>query len=79
MEFSVQTLTGGHWPSYRILDVNLPVAMQRAVTVFKEYYELKTNKHRLSWAFSLGNVTIKGVFNKKSYDLQVCVYNLYVF
>jgi len=71
LEFSVQVLTTGHWPYYKTLDVQLPTLMQKAVNIFREYYDAKTPGRRLQWTFILGNVTVKGTFNKKSYDIQV--------
>ena len=71
VEFSVQVLTTGYWPTYQVLDVHLPPDMVRCTQVFKEYYDHKNSKRRLTWMFGLGNATVKGMFGKKSYDLQV--------
>ena len=71
-EFSVQVLTTGHWPSYKAIEVNLPPAMASCVAAFKTYYEEKHGaSRRLAWTHSLGNATVKGVFGKKTYDLQL--------
>jgi cullin 1 len=45
--------------------------MQRSVQVFKDFYEQETTHRRLQWSYSLGNATVKGVFNKRSFQLQV--------
>jgi len=71
LEFSVQVLTIGHWPTYKVLDINIPPIMQRSVQVFKDFYEQETTHRRLQWSYSLGNATVKGVFNKRSLQLQV--------
>lgn len=72
IEFGVQVLTTGHWPSYRMIDVNLPAAMGQCVQVFRDFYEEKNGaSRRLAWTHSLGNVTVKATFGKKSYDLQL--------
>ena len=71
LEFTVQVLTIGHWPTYKALDINIPPVMQRSVQVFKEFYEQETTHRRLQWSYSLGNATVKGVFNKRSFELQV--------
>lgn len=71
LEFSVQVLTTGHWPTYKAVDVLLPTAMQRCITVFVDHYNAKNTAKRLQWVHSLGNATVKGVFGKKSFDLQV--------
>ena len=71
LDFTVQVLTTGHWPTYKPLDINIPHIMQRGIAVFKEFYEAETTHRRLQWNFSLGNATVKGVFNKRTYELQV--------
>jgi cullin 1 len=72
IEFSVQVLTTGHWPSYQVLDISLPPNMARCMTMFKMYYDSKTSHRRLQWIHSLGNATVRASFpNAKWYDLQV--------
>jgi hypothetical protein len=44
-EFGVQVLTVGYCPFHNTLDVTLPQIMQKAVNVFKEYYDVKTTHH----------------------------------
>ena len=52
--------------------MHLPPDMVRCTQVFKDYYDQKNSKRRLTWMFGLGNATVRGVFAKgKSYDLQV--------
>ena len=71
IEFSVQVLTTGHWPSYKMLDLTLPPLMSKCVEVFKAFHDTKTSHRRLQWVYSLGGATVKGKFGKNSYDLQV--------
>jgi cullin 1 len=71
VEFSVQVLTTGYWPQYKPLDLALPTEMVKCTQIFKSYYDAKTSKRRLTWMHSLGGVTLRGIFGKKSYDLQV--------
>lgn len=71
IDFSVQVLTGGYWPTFKMIDVNLPPLLQRCCQVFKEYYDVKTTHRKLSWVHILGNVSMKATFNKKSYELMI--------
>ncbi|TYZ59067.1 hypothetical protein PybrP1_012610 [[Pythium] brassicae (nom. inval.)] len=72
MEFSVQVLTTGYWPSYKALEITMPPQMVRSMNLFKVYYDSKTSHRRLQWIHSLGNATIRANFPKKKwYDLQV--------
>lgn len=71
-EFSVQVLTTGYWPSYKVLEIAVPPQMIKCMSLFKVYYDSKTSHRRLQWIHSLGNATIRANFPKKKwYDLQV--------
>ena len=73
LEFSVQVLTSGHWPTYKVIELNLPPIMMRCTQVFRHFHDQASTSHkRLQWAHSLGNATVKGTFGpKRSYDLQI--------
>lgn len=72
IEFSVQVLTGGHWPTYKTIEMAPPTSMQKCLSTYNEFYLMSNANRRLQWAFSLGSATIKGNFAKgKSYDLVV--------
>ena len=66
-----QVLTTGYWPTYPALDVHLPAKLSRCTQVFREYYDEKNSKRRLAWMWGLGNVTLRGLFGTKSYDINV--------
>lgn len=70
IEFNVQVLTTGYWPSFKPLEVTLPHTMKKCTQVFQKYYNETTTHRRLGWAHSLGNVTIRAKYNK-TYDLQI--------
>lgn len=71
VDFSVQVLTTGYWPTYTALDIHLPPEMLRCTQLFKTYYDNKNNKRRLAWIFMLGNASVRATWGRKSYDLQV--------
>ena len=74
VDFTVQVLTTGYWPTYPTFDAIMPADMSRAQTIFQEYYNEKkeTSKRRLQWIWGLGNATVRGSWpNKKNFDLQV--------
>jgi len=71
MEFAVQVLTSGHWPTYKNIDLNLPPVMTRCTNLFKQFYEASSNHKRLQWTYMLGSTVVKGTFGKRSYDIQL--------
>eukprot|EP00591_Stephanopyxis_turris_P014134 CAMPEP_0195538440 /NCGR_PEP_ID=MMETSP0794_2-20130614/49526_1 /TAXON_ID=515487 /ORGANISM="Stephanopyxis turris, Strain CCMP 815" /LENGTH=753 /DNA_ID=CAMNT_0040672419 /DNA_START=59 /DNA_END=2320 /DNA_ORIENTATION=+ len=72
LDFSVQVLTTGFWPTYKSPDVSLPPEMHRCMDFFKQWHDDKHAKRKLTWMFSLGNASVRASFgSKKQYDLQV--------
>ncbi len=71
LDFTTHLLTLGHWPKYKEVNVNLPLAMVQCRDAYKEYYDYKTPGRRLHWMHSQGSVVIKCTFGVKSYDIQV--------
>lgn len=71
LDFSVQVLTLGFWPSYKSPEVALTPEMSKCMDIFKEWHEQKHQKRKLTWMFSQGGATVRGLYGKKSYDFQV--------
>jgi cullin 1 len=67
MDFSVQVLTQGHWPTYRTLSPSLPKPMQKCKGIFEAYFcnHEANSKKRLAWQWTLGQTVVKAVFNTK--------------
>mmetsp|Transcript_20907 Transcript_20907/g.45520 ORF Transcript_20907/g.45520 Transcript_20907/m.45520 type:complete len:738 (+) Transcript_20907:109-2322(+) len=70
LDFSVQVLTTGFWPTYKSPEIALTPEMTKCMAVFKEWHDNKHQKRKLGWVFSQGNASVRGVF-KKTYDIQV--------
>eukprot|EP00184_Porphyridium_aerugineum_P001646 CAMPEP_0184694360 /NCGR_PEP_ID=MMETSP0313-20130426/2360_1 /TAXON_ID=2792 /ORGANISM="Porphyridium aerugineum, Strain SAG 1380-2" /LENGTH=846 /DNA_ID=CAMNT_0027152651 /DNA_START=208 /DNA_END=2748 /DNA_ORIENTATION=- len=58
VDVSMRVLTTGHWPTYKEDKLNLPRELEKAITVFKEYYETRTSQRVLRWVHSLGKCTM---------------------
>ena len=74
IDFGVQVLTTGYWPTYRSYDgLNLPPIMAKCVQVFSEFYTEETNHgtRRLQWIHSQGNAEVRAKLGKSRYELQV--------
>merc|ERR550514_1318059 len=69
MEFNVTVLTTGFWPSYQVNDANLCPEMQKATSVFHNFYNGKTQHRRLQWIHSLGQATVASKLNNRRHDL----------
>lgn len=71
IEFGVQVLTTGFWPTYKSPEVTLTEGMAKCMNVFREWHEQKHQKRKLQWVLTQGSASVRGTFGKKSYDLQV--------
>lgn len=69
--FTVQVLTTGCWPSYQLMDVNMPPQMEKCMQLFQQHYLKRTNHRTLKWVHRLGQATVRGYFGKRWFDLQV--------
>merc|ERR1712187_1008408 len=74
MDFNVTVLTTGFWPSYQVQDANLCPEMQKAIQVFHNFYNGRTQHRRLQWIHSLGQATIAAKLNGRRHDLIVNSY-----
>ena len=71
MEFTVQTLTQGFWPSYPLDELRLPSVMAKPLDTFRAFYDTRTNNRRLRWIHELGIVNLSGAFTKRKLELVV--------
>jgi cullin 1 len=71
IEFTVQTLTTGFWPSYLMDELKLPSVMQNCIDCFRVYYDTRTSNRKLRWIHDLGVVTLGANFTKRRLDLVV--------
>jgi cullin 1 len=71
LDFGVQVLTTGFWPTYKSPEVTLTEEMAKCMGVFKEWHDQKHQKRKLSWVVTQGSASVRGIFGKKSYDIQV--------
>jgi len=73
VDFSVQVLTTGNWPSYQTHEVSLIPDLQRCISIFQEFYSSRTKHRRLQWVHSLGSALVTSQFSKK-HDLSCNTY-----
>lgn len=71
IDFSVQVLTTGFWPTYKSPAVAISPEMTNCIDIFKTWHDKRHQQRKLSWVFSLGNATVRANFGKKQYDLMV--------
>ena len=70
MDFTVQVLTTGFWPTYKQVQVALPAEFTSCQSIFTSYYDSITSHRKLKWMYTLGTAAVKGHY-AKTYDFQV--------
>jgi len=74
IDFTVTVLTTGFWPSYTVQEAHLCPEMQKAIQVFHNYYNGRTQHRRLQWIHVLGQATLAAKLNNRRHDLTVNSY-----
>eukprot|EP01012_Entosiphon_sulcatum_P037927 TRINITY_DN4889_c0_g1_i1.p1 TRINITY_DN4889_c0_g1~~TRINITY_DN4889_c0_g1_i1.p1 ORF type:complete len:769 (-),score=186.60 TRINITY_DN4889_c0_g1_i1:539-2845(-) len=73
-EFTAQVLTTGFWPIFKADTLDVPDEVKHMISVFKEFYNSRTQSRVLKWVHSLGSVTLTGNFKKGAYHLSMNAY-----
>ena len=71
LNFGVQVLTTGFWPTNKSCEVTLTEEMSKCINAFEHWHERKHQKRKLQWVLTQGNAMVLGTFGRKSYDLTV--------
>ena len=71
LDFGVQVLTTGFWPTYKSTDVVVTPDMEKCMGVFADWHDQQHQKRKLQWVLTQGNASVKATFGSRSYDLQV--------
>jgi cullin 1 len=74
LEFSVQVLTQGFWPTQKYRELHLTREIVAAKAGFDSWYRDRHSHRVLSWIYTLGDVTVKGTFGARAYDITVLTF-----
>nr|KAJ3417426.1 Cullin-4 [Polyrhizophydium stewartii] len=78
IDLTVFVLTANHWPTYPVVELNLPPELLRCQDVFRELYLLKHKGRRLVWQNSLGSCLLRAHFGGNAKELQVSLFQAVV-
>lgn len=74
VDFSPKVLTTGFWPAFKLDQLTIPEEFQQCVTVFKEFYDSRTESRTLKWIHSLGTCQVLGRYENGNKDLMMSTY-----
>lgn len=78
IDLTVSILTMGYWPTYPVLEVNLPPGMVTYQTHFTRFYLGKHNGRKLQWQPTLGHCVLRACFRGGNKELQVSLFQALV-
>ncbi|XP_046995069.1 cullin-4A [Schistocerca americana] len=78
IDLTVNILTMGYWPTYPVLDVNLPVEMIQYQNIFNKFYLGKHSGRKLQWQPTLGHCVLKASFTQGKKELMVSLFQALV-
>ncbi|KAI9314722.1 Cullin family-domain-containing protein [Dichotomocladium elegans] len=71
ISFRVTVLAQGIWPTYALLEVNLPFHMMECQSAYEAFYASKKKGHRLTWQNFLASCIVKAYFPNGSKEIQI--------
>ncbi|KAF7721621.1 Cullin-4B [Apophysomyces ossiformis] len=71
LNFKVNVLTHGFWPSYLPIEITLPPEFVHVQDLYKNFYTTKFTGRRLTWQNSLGVCEVLGNFSNCTKDLTL--------
>lgn len=77
IDFVVNVLTMGYWPTYQPIEVNLPKNILHYHNAFEKFYTSKHNGRKLQWQPNLGQCTLVAYLQER-HELLVSVFQALV-
>ncbi|VDK76390.1 unnamed protein product [Litomosoides sigmodontis] len=77
IEFNVNVLTMGHWPTYEYMEVSIPPNLAEYQEHFQNFYFSKHSGRKLQWQYSLAQLLLRAQFNVVK-ELQVTMFQALV-
>ncbi|XP_067008215.1 cullin-4A [Anabrus simplex] len=78
IDLTVNVLTMGYWPTYPVMEVNLPLEMVQYQNIFKKFYLGKHSGRKLQWQPTLGHCVLKASFSQGNKELMVSLFQALV-
>jgi len=69
IELKVHILTMGYWPTYPVVEVNMPTELVKYQKIFTTFYLSKHSGRKLQWQPTLGHCVLLSQFD------QVCFFS----
>eukprot|EP00634_Sargassococcus_sp_CCMP2135_P009527 CAMPEP_0198646412 /NCGR_PEP_ID=MMETSP1467-20131203/1887_1 /TAXON_ID=1462469 /ORGANISM="unid. sp., Strain CCMP2135" /LENGTH=771 /DNA_ID=CAMNT_0044381951 /DNA_START=52 /DNA_END=2367 /DNA_ORIENTATION=+ len=74
IDFSVQVLTQGFWPTQKFRELHLTRELSQAKASFDGWYRGQHSHRVLTWIYALGDVIVRGNFPARKYDICVTAF-----
>lgn len=74
IDLTVNILTMGYWPTYPLMEVNMPPQLVQFQIIFNKFYLGKHGGRKLQWQPTLGHCMLKAVFDAGPKNLMVSLF-----
>ena len=72
VEFNIEILTNGNWPSFNDPpQLSPPLAIKTCIIKFELWYKNKNSNKQLTWLYQNGTVELQSLFTAKKYQFVV--------
>ncbi|KAF7633371.1 CULLIN_2 domain-containing protein [Meloidogyne graminicola] len=79
LEVNIAVLTMGNWPTYPLLEVNIPPQLAELQQICSKFYTSKHNGRKLQWQYTLASGVLKATFKSKVIkELEVSLFQAMV-
>lgn len=78
IDLTVNILTMGYWPTYPLMEVNMPPQLVQFQIIFNKFYLGKHGGRKLQWQPTLGHCMLKAVFDAGPKNLMVSLFQTLV-
>lgn len=74
IDLTVSVLSMAYWPTYQVMEVNIPGELSRYQEVFKKFYHSKYSGRKLQWQSNLGHAVLRASFRAGPKELKVSLF-----
>merc|ERR1712029_446083 len=78
IDLTVSVLSMAYWPTYQVMEVNIPGEMAKYQEIFKKFYHGKYSGRKLQWQPNLGHAVLKAHFTPGVKELKVSTFQTLV-
>jgi cullin 1 len=73
-DFSVLTLTSGFWPQHKVIQADLPQAMQEPLKAYQDHFSCQNTSKKILWVHGLDTIVLKSLIGGKKIEMNMTLH-----